>query len=703
MEMYLGSTVISFGELVGPILSKPNYDKQVRLGHILIKRKGGNGRTALIDYQSLPERIKTLYIAQHPCELDNAIKEVMKRTIKHDSQAVEFFKTYQINNSGIVDKLQEEYHLNAMVMNEMVTFEKEMAGNLKRMGSNRNHDGVRRTIWSDVHKVCEDLRAEYHHTLPVNESRLREKFNAYKRDGYRALVSGKVGNNNRRKINQEEARLLLKLKRSRVPIYTDMQIYDEFNRQAEKRGFEKLQSSKTVKNYLYDPSVKPLWWSVVYGEQSWKNKFTAQMKTELPSMRDSLWYSDGTKLNLYYKDDKNMIRTIAVYEVMDSYSEVFLGYDIAPTECFDSQYRAFRMAIEFAKHKPYEIVNDNQGGHTSDKAKNFFKSISILSRRTQPYNAQSKTIESVFGRFQSQYLHQMWNFTGQNITATKENSHINREFLEKNVHKLPTLNEVKEMYKEFRDKWNAAIHPKTGISRMEMYEMSVNPETPAITEIDIVQMFWIKSKDPITYTNKGIKIIIDKNTYEYQVYCQDKPGVRDDLFALKNIDRKFYVLYDPYDMTMIELWEAKASGMKFSAEATPILSIHRATQERGTNENFIMRAQIENNARTRMSVHYEMESFDIDEMIHAEFFGLNTPAPKGISDKRLDEYRKEFEHGKMKSPITVPGLSEIAGIASNDGWSEDIEGEEEPATLGSYTKAISNIDECAYLNKCLKQ
>lgn len=86
--------------------------------------------------------------------------------------------------------------------------------------------------------------------------------------------------------------------------------------------------------------------------------------------------------------------TTSVYEVMDAYSEVFLGYDIAPNENFDSQYRAFRMAVEVAGVRPYEIVNDNQGGHRKAAAQGFFDKIAVLRKPTMPYNGNSKTIES---------------------------------------------------------------------------------------------------------------------------------------------------------------------------------------------------------------------------------------------------------------------------------------------------------------------
>lgn len=58
------------------------------------------------------------------------------------------------------------------------------------------------------------------------------------------------------------------------------------------------------------------------------------------------------------------------------------------------------MAVETAGHKPFEIVTDNQGGQKNKVAKQFFSAICRVARATAPYNAQGKSIESVFHRFQ---------------------------------------------------------------------------------------------------------------------------------------------------------------------------------------------------------------------------------------------------------------------------------------------------------------
>ncbi|BDW76495.1 hypothetical protein BFINE_22900 [Bacteroides finegoldii DSM 17565] len=175
-------------------------------------------------------------------------------------------------------------------------------------------------------------------------------------------------------------------------------------------------------------------------------RYDRKHRTILPSRRDSLWYGDGTKLNLYYRDENGNKCTTSVYEVVDAYSEVLLGYYISDNEDYIAQYHAFRMAIQTSRYKPYEIVCDNQGGHKKNAALGLFSKISRIHRPTAPYNGESKTIENIFYRFQSQVLKKRFGFTGQNITAKRDTSRPNLEFINANIDSLPTLEELKEQY-----------------------------------------------------------------------------------------------------------------------------------------------------------------------------------------------------------------------------------------------------------------
>ncbi|MBF7093229.1 hypothetical protein IUY40_16980 [Flavobacterium sp. ALJ2] len=119
---------------------------------------------------------------------------------------------------------------------------------------------------------------------------------------------------------------------------------------------------------------------------------------------------------------------------------------------------------------------------------------SHLAIKTQPYNGKSKTIESAFGRFQTQFLAQEWNSTGQNITASKTSSHPNMEFILANTDKLPTLSELKAIYLEKRTQWNQAPHYKTGKPKIDMYFESINPDALKVIPFQIVDFFLDRTK-----------------------------------------------------------------------------------------------------------------------------------------------------------------------------------------------------------------
>lgn len=514
------------------------------------------------------------------------------------------------------------------------------------------------------------------------------------------LVNGNAGNQSARKVGPKEGRLLLKLKRSKFPVYTDMQIFEEFNRIAEERNeravreedkLKPIASPQTVINYLYKTSIKLWWYGVVHGEIAFKNEFMPQFDTKLPDMPNTLWYGDGTKLNLYYKDydkkQKRMVaRTIDVYEVMDACTEVFLGYSFG-AENFLTQYDAYRMALETWKVKPYEIVTDNQGGHKKPEAQYFFKRICHLHKTTMPHNGQSKTIESAFGRFQMQVMHKLYNYTGQNITATKESSHANVDLIMKNIAQLPTLEEMKEQYLACRQEWNEMLHPtsETGMTRMEMYTTLSSPNAEPLDDFGVQELFMLLSKDSVKYNKHGFIFERNKQEYRYMVYGED--GLVDMNFHMRNIGNSFRYRYDPKDMTAVELWEVGAKGtLKYAATATSKVVIHRATADRTEEESSRLFSQIHANKRALVGHYIACEELLLEECMSEAYTKLVMPIPPGESQKSMERQREEYANEELIAPVQYPD-----GVGPGTYNSEP---EEEPAGLasvGEYTKQTSGM------------
>lgn len=653
-----------------PVIKFCTLNKNITRKNILTKKRGGGeGGRAQIIYSSLSEKYKRRFVERIGDPVELLKQDMVRDFFKMDEKAREYFAGYEYDMNGVRTRLDtgliEEYTLNASVLNALIDELADKVAQAKKLNNSRSD------LWDIIMQSSENLRRRYGHTLPGNLSRLKEKIARYRKESYASLISGKVGNKNTLKITNEGIRQLIALKRSRVPVYTDMQIFKEYNRIAEEKGWKPIKSPRSLKQWLDSPMIEPLWHDAVFGELSAHQRYSRKHKTELPYRRDSLWYGDGTKLNLYYRDEAGKVRTTSVYEVIDAYSEVMLGYFISDTEDYEAQYHAYRMAIQISGHKPYEIVHDNQGGHKRLESSSFFGKICHVHRTTAPYSGQSKTIESVFGRFQADILHKDWRFTGQNITAKKAGSRPNLEFVEANKDKLYTLAELKAKYSEARREWNESLHPATGISRLEMYNSSVNEETPAVTTQDMVDMFWVMTKRRSTFTSEGIEITVKGKKYRYEVYSS--PGVPDHEWRRTHSYQRFFVMYDPYDFSSVRLyWKDKAGKLRFERVAEPYLVIHRAIQDQTEYEAAFIRREQEANMQERVERQVAAKEIEYSHGVAPEQHGLSTPKLKGVTaevmrqiDRRTRRYKQdpeEYQVGrvtKKTSNLTFDQIGEI--------------------------------------------
>lgn len=657
MEYYNKILCVTFAELTGgrdPVMKANTLKCNVQRSNIACARRGGGeGTQALYVWSSIPEKYRRRFVATYGDPEEKMREAMTKASIKIDAKAREYYEAYTyMDKDGqerhLTEKMIEEYTINASVLGEL----EKMAARRQAIRSSLN--APMSGAWDLILDSSERMRESYGHTLPGTLARLKTRLKAWKADGYQSVVSGKLGNSSALKITGDFLKLIVALKRSKVPVYTDAQLFEKANEIAEERGWKPIRSLSGMKKWLNSPSVEPLWYDAVYGEQAARQRYGRKHKTALPTRRDTLWYGDGTKLNLYYRDEQGKVRTTQVYEVIDAMSEVLLGYCISDTEDYEAQYHAYRMAIQKSGHKPYEIVYDNQGGHKKLDSDGFIGKICRVHRPTQPYNGESKTIESVFGRFQAQVLHKDWRFTGQNVTAKKASSRPNVEFIEANKDSLYTLEELKDAYAAARKEWNEGVHPATGERRIDMYEKSVNEETQEVTLHDMVDMFWVFTKRMATFTDQGLQVTIKGEKRQYEV-CSS-PGVPDHEWRRKHTYERFIVAYDPYDFASIRLYTKGTDGsLRFERTAEPYILIHRALQDQqGTDDAKFIRQEQEANLQDRIERTVKGRTIAAEHGMDAEQQGLHSPKLKGTTaavqrqiDHRMERYSQPPEQYQL--------------------------------------------------------
>lgn len=674
MEYFNKTLCVTFKELTdgeNPIIRRSTLMSNVRRGNIQsASRGGGEGGYALYVYASLPMKYRIMFEAKYGKPADVLKAQELKEWVKEDGEARAFYEAFEYDLNGVQtrlsQKLIDEYTQNASVLRLLWERMNELTATTHALGGGRRGD-----LWDIVFTQSEKLREVTGHTLPKNLARLKEKMSGYKKGGYASLISGKVGNSNTLKITEEAGQRLIALKRSRVPVLTDSQIFAQFNQECDGKGWKPLKSVRSLKTWLESAAIEPLWHDAVYGEMSAHQKFDRRHKTQLPTMRDALWYGDGTKINLYYRDEDGKVRTTSVYEVIDAATETFLGFCISDNEDYEAQYMAYRMAIQVSGHKPYEIVHDNQGGHKKANSSGMLDKICHIHRTTAPYNGASKTIESVFGRFQQQVLHKDWRFTGQNITAKKDSSRPNMEFIEANKDKLYTYDELKAAYLKARTEWNEMAHPATGQQRIQMYQQSENPETPIVTTSDMIDMFWVTCDRMSTFTGSGIEITVKGKKRVYEVMSE--PGVPDIEWRRKHTYQRFVVKYDPHDFQSIRLyWKDKAGELRFERVAEPYIVIHRAIQEQTEGEATFIRQQQAAADQSRIERQVAAKAIEYAEGVAPEQNGLHTPGLKGVSaDVQRQIDRRTRKYASIPEELS---LGRVTKKISNMDWSDLEEG-----------------------------
>ncbi|HMQ77139.1 MAG TPA: hypothetical protein PKE21_13720 [Flavobacteriales bacterium] len=412
--------------------------------------------------------------------------------------------------------------------------------------------------------------------LPTSPRKWRARATQVLATGVLALVNARVGNQNRRKIGPAQHDWLVAM--AAQPNKPDFQaVCDRYNAHATTCGWPLL-SESAVRKHLLRKDVLPVWTMGRHGTEVWRAQYEHTLKLRGPRWRDSVWCSDGTKLNYYYQDAGGQQALAKVYLVIDVYSEVILGYDLSDRENFLAQYRAFKSALKWAGHKPHQVLYDNQGGHLTGESQGFFDRASRLHFPAQPHNAKSKPIESLIGRLQSQVMRDRWFFTGQNIRSRSLDSRPNMEFILANRHLLPGRDQLQHYVEQDILAWNNAPHPTSGRSRLDTYLASTNPEARPVQFLDLVDLFWHWAAKPVTYTHQGLRLQVAGTAYHYEVYGAD--GLPDMQFLQRWTKARFRVKFDPEDMAHVRLYQETPDGdLRFVAGADTKRAYARAVTD----------------------------------------------------------------------------------------------------------------------------
>jgi nicotinamide mononucleotide adenylyltransferase len=411
-----------------------------------------------------------------------------------------------------------------------------------------NHDTQKYTTMQERYEmIIAVLKQDKGHCLRVTNWRsLRNKVVAFNKDGRASLLSGKIGNDNSKKVTEIGVNFIVNSYASPLkPTVREVAIL--YNQYAQTKGWSSL-TEERVRQILCDPETKQATTFARDGQAVGRNMYERTIKRQKPSFADALWTLDGFTIQLRYQENGKPMSDLYCIGIMDVYSDNIVGYALGTVENSVLVQQAIRAAIRNTMKMPLQLQYDNSSANKSAEATELFNRIAKWAFPTAPYNGKSKPIENLIGRLEGHNMRHMPNFKGGNITSHSLAIKANPEFLQ--GQKLPDMKTVIEQVGIIIDVHNNTLG-KDGKTPIERYN-TPHPMRRNMDYLEMVQAFWVERKDTVRYTKDGLIMEVNKERYTYEVEIDR--GVEDMEFRSKWLGTKFNVKYDPDDLEYISLW-----------------------------------------------------------------------------------------------------------------------------------------------------
>lgn len=434
VERYNGYIGISGAWLI-ELIGKCNVEKAQQRGHILMLRRGGNGRTALVDWQSMGTKMKGKVMEALGCDPakvgeKSLLKEMLERREAGlmDMAAYEYYsKVKDVSGRYLKPEKVEELWNGAKVLAAIgdVLEVKRKASTMRklRMSEAREFEVLSKEIGELV----------VAHGLPESADRLRKKWHDYELHGYEALVhkaTGKAGNRKGKgQVVTEEMEAAIAMLIGDGAKLSDVQV----SKVAKAMGVEIDRRRVQEIRKKHETALMP----TREGLRATANVLPMQVDRERPNMPLKMVSLDGWDVELYYRDEKSSYNRLTVVMVIDTMNDYPLGYAIGDRESAELIQEAMHNAMRHVRDLfgGYQGLWQVQSDHYALKAMTpYYEAVAKYVTPARVGNAKAKPVERYFAYLESEYLWVFGNNSGHNITAK---SRVNDEWLNANKSSFP--------------------------------------------------------------------------------------------------------------------------------------------------------------------------------------------------------------------------------------------------------------------------
>lgn len=195
---------VTGSELIS-LMGKNTYSSMQQRNQLNVVRRACRGTPALIELSSIPFGWRELVKRVSGTDVENKPSAFADKIVV-DSAAVTYFGKYLLNDGSFLPpETQREYSANASVLNAVKKVYEDAKDGRRKIGKSMHK------FWQEAIEAVNAVRKEQGHTLPTTEITLKRKYQNYVTNGYSALISGKFGNDNSRKVSDKIENLLMSL------------------------------------------------------------------------------------------------------------------------------------------------------------------------------------------------------------------------------------------------------------------------------------------------------------------------------------------------------------------------------------------------------------------------------------------------------------------------------------------------------------
>lgn len=501
MEFYGNIRCISARDLIDEgIITEACYRNWVNRGRIKVVRRGGGatGNYALIAVSSLPSSCLEKVNERWPGGPEMDLHHWILSNYELDQAAVTWFMDWAAKypSNRATDELAMKYAVNASVLNCCIRLYENARVRKRLMG-----EGAYK--WDMMATTIETLREEFGHDLPASTLRFRKKVNEYRKYGYECLITGKFGNQNKRKVDYKTGRVVMSIAALPNQPYGsdvhemyisfvcgeldvwDLETGEIFNPDdfTDKNGDPKELSESTIRNILNNPANKLLLEKVRRGRMEFYHE-------QMPHMHR---HSGEFSLSQITMDDVDLPRRMKGGEYVHAYyaydvvsqCRVGLAYgrdkdDALVVECFRDMFRLIERngwgmpaGIEVEQH----LMSKYKEGFL--QAGEVFRFVHFCA----PQNSQEKYAEALNGAFKTTVSHKnheaigRWHNKGARRVDLKKVSDSGNHTWEDR--KYYTFEELVADDRRDSAEWNNSLHPNQkkypGMTRWDVLVAKINP------------------------------------------------------------------------------------------------------------------------------------------------------------------------------------------------------------------------------------